>query len=211
LIKFPGPVGPGARSDNMRKAAVATKRNSKPAGKGGKTVRKTTARKGTVSRAAVRKPAKVAKTAKAAPKAPRAATKSRPKAKSAASPVAKSRTAAKKPATSAARKPAPRPASVKTAAKAVAAARAGSAKRRPPSYIPRSRFSDDWLPAGPVELPRQPNPAAHTPTRKPPKPRAPKPKAISHEQAVANLKALLESRKRKDRGGEAAGAASKGA
>lgn len=53
---------------------------------------------------------------------------------------------------------------------------------------------------GPVELPRQPAPAAHTPTRKPPKPRAPKPKAISHEQAVANLKALLESRKRKPRG-----------
>jgi hypothetical protein len=57
---------------------------------------------------------------------------------------------------------------------------------------------------GPVELPRQPSPAAHAPTRKPPKPRAPKPKAISHEQAVANLKALLESRKRKDRGSAAA-------
>ena len=105
-------------------------------------------------------------------------------------------------------KSASRPASVKTAAKAVAAARASAAKRRPPSYIPRSRFGDDWLLGGPVELPRQPAPAAHTPTRKPPKPRAPKPKAISHEQAVANLKALLESRKRKDRGGEAA---SKGA
>ncbi|MGH8190554.1 MAG: hypothetical protein ACREP2_03825 [Rhodanobacteraceae bacterium] len=64
---------------------------------------------------------------------------------------------------------------------------------------------------GPVELPRQPSPAAHTPTRKPPKPRAPKPKAISHEQAVANLKALLESRKRKDRGGDAGASASKGA
>ncbi|HEX5489112.1 MAG TPA: hypothetical protein VFX04_08205 [Rhodanobacteraceae bacterium] len=64
---------------------------------------------------------------------------------------------------------------------------------------------------GPVELPRQPSPAAHTPTRKPPKPRAPKPKAISHEQAVANLKALLESRKRKDRSGDAGASASKGA
>jgi hypothetical protein len=105
-------------------------------------------------------------------------------------------------------KPAARPASVKTAAKAVAAARA-NARRRPPSYIPRSHFGDDWMLGGPVELPRSPTPAAHTPTRKPPKPRAPKPKAISHEQAVANLKALLESRKRKDRSGEAA--ASKGA
>jgi hypothetical protein len=190
----------------MRKAAVATKRNNKPAGKGGKTVRKAAARKGAVSKAAARKPVKAAR---AAPKAARAVAKNRPTAKS--TPVAKSKAPVKKPATAAARKPAARPASVKTAAKAVAAARAGSAKRRPPSYIPRSRFSDDWLPAGPVELPRQPNPAAHTPTRKPPKPRAPKPKAISHEQAVANLKALLESRKRKDRGGEAAGAASKGA
>ncbi|HEX5354529.1 MAG TPA: hypothetical protein VFW60_10655 [Rhodanobacteraceae bacterium] len=99
-----------------------------------------------------------------------------------------------------------RPASVKTAAKAVAAARANANRRRPPSYIPRSRFGDDWMLGGPVELPRQPNPAAHTPTRKPPKPRAPKPKAISHEQAVANLKALLESRKRKDRGGDSAAA-----
>ena len=96
---------------------------------------------------------------------------------------------------------------MKTAAKALAAARA-NARRRPPSYIPRSHFGDDWMLGGPVELPRSPTPAAHTPTRKPPKPRAPKPKAISHEQAVANLKALLESRKRKDRGGESA---SKGA
>lgn len=94
-----------------------------------------------------------------------------------------------------------RPASVKSAARAVAAARAGAAKRRAPSYIPRSRYNDDWMLGGPVELPRQPAPAAHAPTRKPPKPRAPKPKAISHEQAVANLKALLESRKRKDRSG----------
>ena len=99
-----------------------------------------------------------------------------------------------------------RPASVKTAARAVAAARASAAKRRPPSYIPRSRFNDDWMLGGAVELPRQPAPAAHAPTRKPPKPRAPKPKAISHEQAVANLKALLESRKRKDRGATAKGA-----
>jgi hypothetical protein len=95
---------------------------------------------------------------------------------------------------------------VKTAARAVAAARASAAKRRPPSYIPRSRFNDDWMLGGIVELPRQPAPAAHAPTRKPPKPRAPKPKAISHEQAVANLKALLESRKRKDRSGTAKGA-----
>ncbi|HEY8229443.1 MAG TPA: hypothetical protein VIG31_03220 [Rhodanobacteraceae bacterium] len=88
----------------------------------------------------------------------------------------------------------------------MAAARASAAKRRPPSYIPRSRFNDDWMLGGAVELPRQPAPAAHAPTRKPPKPRAPKPKAISHEQAVANLKALLESRKRKDRGATAKGA-----
>ncbi|HEU0277788.1 MAG TPA: hypothetical protein VFQ95_08210 [Rhodanobacteraceae bacterium] len=95
---------------------------------------------------------------------------------------------------------------MKTAAKAVAAARAGAIKRRAPSYIPRSSFHDDWLLGGPAELPRQPAPAAHTPVRKPPKPRAPKPKAISHEQAVANLKALLESRKRKDRIGAGASA-----
>ncbi|HEX7325087.1 MAG TPA: hypothetical protein VF292_07015 [Rhodanobacteraceae bacterium] len=102
-----------------------------------------------------------------------------------------------------AKAPAVRSASVKSAARAVAAARGATAKRRPPSYIPRSHFHDDWMLSGPVELPRQPNPAAHAPVRKPPKPRAPKPKAISHEQAVANLKALLESRKRKDRGGAA--------
>lgn len=102
-----------------------------------------------------------------------------------------------------AKSPAVRSASVKSAARAVAAARGATAKRRPPSYIPRSHFHDDWMLSGPVELPRQPNPAAHAPVRKPPKPRAPKPKAISHEQAVANLKALLESRKRKDRGGAA--------
>lgn len=67
-------------------------------------------------------------------------------------------------------------------------------------------MGDDWLLGGSMELPSGPRPAAHTPTRKPPKPRAPKPKAISHEQAVANLKALLESRKRKDRGGDAGAA-----
>ena len=189
----------------MRKAAVVTKRNSKPARKGGKTVRKTAARKSTSTKAAAR-PRKAAKTASKDARA--VAAKSRSAAKSGPSSAAKSKAAPKKALTPE-KKSAARPASVKTAAKAVAAARAGAAKRRPPSYIPRSRFSDDWLPAGPVELPRQPNPAAHTPTRKPPKPRAPKPKAISHEQAVANLKALLESRKRKDRGGEAA--ASKGA
>ncbi|HJP98458.1 MAG TPA: hypothetical protein VJ862_07855 [Rhodanobacteraceae bacterium] len=186
---------------------MATKRNSKPAGKGGKTIRKTAARKGTPGKAAAHK---LRKGAKAASKERAMPAKSRSAAKSKATPVAKPKAVAKK-AASPDRKPAARPASVKTAAKAVAAARAGNAKRRPPSYIPRSRFSDDWLPAGPVELPRQPNPAAHTPTRKPPKPRAPKPKAISHEQAVANLKALLESRKRKDRGGDAGGSAGKGA
>ena len=191
----------------MRKAAVVTKRNSKPAGKGGKTVRKAAARKGTSTKAAARP----RKATKAAPKEARAvAAKSRSAAKSKPTPTARSKPAAKKTMTPE-KKSAARPASVKTAAKAVAAARAGAAKRRPPSYIPRSRFSDDWLPAGPVELPRQPNPAAHTPTRKPPKPRAPKPKAISHEKAVANLKALLESRKRKDRGGDAGGSAAKGA
>ncbi|MBS0432066.1 MAG: hypothetical protein JSS21_06630 [Proteobacteria bacterium] len=52
-----------------------------------------------------------------------------------------------------------------------------------------------------MELPRQPSPAAHAPVRKPPKPRAPKPKAISHEQAVANLQKLLEAKKRRDREG----------
>jgi hypothetical protein len=209
LIKLASPARwVGVRSDNMRKAAVATKRNSKPARKGGKTVRKTAAKKGVARKTAASAPRK---SAKAAPKRPRSVpAKGRSREKSAASPVAKSRTAAKKPAAPA-KQPVARPASVKTAAKAVAAARASAAKRRPPSYIPRSRFSDDWMPGGPVELPRQPNPAAHTPTRKPPKPRAPKPKAISHEQAVANLKALLESRKRKDRGGDAGGSASKGA
>ena len=190
----------------MRKAAVVTKRNSKPAGKGGKTARKTAPRKGTPTKAAARP----RKAAKAAPKEARAvAAKSRSAAKSRPSPTPKPKAAPKKAVTP--EKNPARPASVKTAAKAVAAARAGAAKRRPPSYIPRSRFSDDWLPGGPVELPRQPNPAAHTPTRKPPKPRAPKPKAISHEQAVANLKALLESRKRKDRGGDTGGSAAKGA
>ncbi|MEO7148865.1 MAG: hypothetical protein ABIY40_02865, partial [Rhodanobacteraceae bacterium] len=56
-------------------------------------------------------------------------------------------------------------------------------------------------PAPAAELPRQPSPAAHAPIRKPPKPRAPKPKAISHEQAVANLQALLEAKKRREREG----------
>lgn len=57
------------------------------------------------------------------------------------------------------------------------------------------------MPSAPVVLPRQPSPAAQAPVRKPPKPRAPKPKAISHEQAVANLQALLEAKKRREREG----------
>jgi hypothetical protein len=201
----------------MRKAAVVIKRNSKPARKSGKTVRKAKAEATTTRKTAGRNPAKPAN-AKAGALA-RTGKKGGTKAKAAKPAAAKSKTAArrpvaKKPAAKKAAAPATtrtaaRPASVKTAAKAVAAARASASKRRPPSYIPRSRFNDDWMATGPVELPRQPNPAAHTPTRKPPKPRAPKPKAISHEQAVANLKALLESRKRKDRGGDAS--ASKGA
>lgn len=182
---------------------MATSRNRIPSSKSAKpAARKASAKTGTaggrtvklakaVKKAApksVRKPAKAAK--------PRPAAKARPAAAAAAKPVA--RPARVAVAT-------PRPASVKTAARAVAAARASAAaKRRPPSYIPRSHFNDDWMLGGPVELPRQPSPAAHAPTRKPPKPRAPKPKAISHEQAVANLKALLESRKRKDRGGAVA-------
>ncbi|MGH8212798.1 MAG: hypothetical protein ACREPP_06190 [Rhodanobacteraceae bacterium] len=58
-----------------------------------------------------------------------------------------------------------------------------------------------WKPAPSVELPRQPSPAAQAPVRKPPKPRAPKPKAISHEQAVANLQKLLEAKKRREKEG----------
>src|SRR5579875_2392064 len=79
---------------------------------------------------------------------------------------------------------------------------ARTAARRVPAYITRPRDAEaGWAAPVPVGLPRQPSPAAHTPTRKPPKPRAPKPKAISHEQAVANLKALLEAKKRKEREG----------
>lgn len=148
---------------------------------------------------------KAAKPVKAKVATPaRKVAKARPvKRKAPVKPVSTAKRASARVATAAPAKAAKvtagRSTSAKTAAQAVAAARAGVPKRRAPSYIPRSRFSDDWLLAGPVELPRQPNPAAHTPTRKPPKPRAPKPKAISHEQAVANLKALLESRKRKER------------
>lgn len=191
------------RSDNMRKAAVVTKRIRKPAAKGSKTARKASSKSRPGKAAGGRKPAKVAKTI-----ARTSTRKSRPEAKTVVQPTSKSATRKKATPTA---KSASRPASVKTAAKAVAAARASASKRRPPSYIPRSRFSDDWMLGGPVELPRQPSPAAHTPTRKPPKPRAPKPKAISHEQAVANLKALLESRKRKDRGADTGASASKSA
>ncbi|MGH8214271.1 MAG: hypothetical protein ACREPZ_01030 [Rhodanobacteraceae bacterium] len=202
---------------------MVTKRNSKPARKSGKTVRKTKAQPAAGRKIASHKPAKatnaraaaLARTGKKGGTKAKAAKPVAAKPKSAAKkPVAKKpvakKPAAKKPAAAVTTKTAARPASVKTAAKAVAAARASASKRRAPSYIPRSRFNDDWMATGPVELPRQPNPAAHTPTRKPPKPRAPKPKAISHEQAVANLKALLESRKRKDRGGDA-GTSAKGA
>lgn len=195
---------------------MATSRNRKPSSKTAKpATRKSPAKSRTVA-GGMAKLAKAAK--KVAPKAVR-----KPAKVANAKPVAKAKPA--KTAGSVAAKPVakniritgpavksatPRPASVKTAARAVAAARANAAaKRRPPSYIPRSHFNDDWMLSGPAELPRQPTPAAHAPTRKPPKPRAPKPKAISHEQAVANLKALLESRKRKDRGGSVA--AGKGA
>ncbi|HXS73454.1 MAG TPA: hypothetical protein VN725_05365 [Rhodanobacteraceae bacterium] len=66
----------------------------------------------------------------------------------------------------------------------------------------REALRPSWkVPGPPVELPRQPSPAAQAPVRKPPKPRAPKPKAISHEQAVANLQALLEAKKRREREG----------
>lgn len=183
---------------------MATSRNRKPSGKtakpavrkapakakvaGGRTVKLAKA----VKKVAPKPGSKPAKVAKARPAKATGSVAARPVAK-----PARGASAAARPAT-------PRPASVKTAARAVAAARASAAaKRRPPSYIPRSHFNDDWMLGGPVELPRQPSPAAHAPTRKPPKPRAPKPKAISHEQAVANLKALLESRKRKG-GGAAA-------
>ncbi|MER3547198.1 MAG: hypothetical protein C4338_06180 [Rhodanobacteraceae bacterium] len=70
-----------------------------------------------------------------------------------------------------------------------------------PAWKPRERDQLGWKPATPVELPRQPAPAAQAPVRKPPKPRAPKPKAISHEQAVANLQKLLEAKKRREREG----------
>lgn len=182
---------------------MATSRKRKPSAKAaGKATRKAPA-KSRVARSSAAKPVRAAKAAKKA--SVRKTSKRAPVKTSARSTrVAETATPPAKPAM-------PRPASVKSAARAVAAARAGAAKRRPPSYIPRSRFNDDWMLGGPVELPRQPNPAAHAPTRKPPKPRAPKPKAISHEQAVANLKALLESRKRKDRGGSAGASAGKGA
>lgn len=180
---------------------MVTKRNHKPAGKAGKKIHMATVKPKARS-SAIRKVAKPAKRA-AVVRKPRPVAKVA--SRTAAKPAAVKQVAVKpvgaKPVASA-RSPLARPASVKTAAKAVAAARA-NAKRRAPSYIPRSSFGDDWKMGGPIELPRQPAPAAHTPTRKPPKPRAPKPKAISHEQAVANLKALLESRKRKDRGGDA--------
>lgn len=74
--------------------------------------------------------------------------------------------------------------------------------RVPVSRHLREPLKASWKPPGPpVELPRQPSPKAHAPIRKPPKPRAPKPKAISHEQAVANLQALLEAKKRREREG----------
>jgi hypothetical protein len=202
---------------------MAISRNRKPAGKAAKkTVRKAPAtsrvvRKGTTkpAKAAKRAKAVVAKSAKAPVKAARTkpAALAKPAARHAVN-ISKASKPAKDAApktTAPAKSPTTRPASVKTAARAVAAARASAAKRRAPSYIPRSRFDDDWMLSSPVELPLGPRPAAHTPTRKPPKPRAPKPKAISHEQAVANLKALLESRKRKDRGGSAGASAAKGA
>lgn len=177
----------GAVAKTARKAKTIA-----PAGKSGPTRHKSPARAAAtkVAKSAM-KGAKTKTTTNMKPAKSIKAGKPQVHQVSAQPPVAK---------TAAARKPS-RPASVKTAAKAVAAARASAAKRRAPSYIPRSSFHDDWMLGGPAELPRQPNPAAHTPVRKPPKPRAPKPKAISHEQAVANLKALLESRKRKDRGG----------
>lgn len=180
---------------------MVTTRDRKTAGKAArKTVRKVTVKPKAAKAKSTSSARKIAKAKPVVRKAVKKATPApaAPKKKVASKPVATAAPA--KPA-----KPASRPASVKTAAQAVAAARASAAaKRRPPSYIPRSRFNDDWLLGGSAELPRQPNPAAHTPTRKPPKPRAPKPKAISHEQAVANLKALLDSRKRKDRGDGAA-------
>jgi hypothetical protein len=205
---------------------MATSRNRKPSGKAAKKASRKPAAKSAVARSKASKSAKVAKkaAAKTHVKTAKVSSKVKPAkkrtsgsgntartAKGAGSKDVKrgTRQSAHDNATKASAATASRPASVKSAARALAAARAGAAaKRRPPSYIPRSRLGDDWMLGGPVELPRQPKPAAHAPTRKPPKPRAPKPKAISHEQAVANLKALLEGRKRKDRGGASA---SKGA
>lgn len=183
---------------------MATARNRKPTGKAARPA--TGKAKAKVARGGAVRAMKVAKaTRKAVAKAKQPAAKQAGRVQSARSVAKPSKAAVKraKPIASRTAALAPakrgtvRPASVRSAARAVAAARAAAPKRRAPSYIPRSSFNDDWLLSGPVELPRQPNPAAHAPVRKPPKPRAPKPKAISHEQAVANLKALLESRKRK--------------
>lgn len=185
---------------------MAASRTRKPAGKTAKPAARKPQAKTHGSVAKVAKPLKAAR--KVAVRAAKPAAKPARK-KPIVVATNKSAVGAKagsgaKPATPSKPSGSARPASVRTAARAVAAARAGAIKRRAPSYIPRSSFNDDWMMTGMVELPRGPRPAAHTPTRKPPKPRAPKPKAISHEQAVANLKALLESRKRKDRSGAVA-------
>jgi len=74
-------------------------------------------------------------------------------------------------------------------------------KSSTPAWKPREREPLGWKPVSSLELPRQPSPAAQAPVRKPPKPRAPKPKAISHEQAVANLQKLLEAKKRREKEG----------
>src|SRR6185437_8755324 len=124
----------GNRAQGARKIKAAVRQTSKPA----KVARKPAGKP-------AKKPVKIVRAAPAASK-----------------PVAKPPRVASKPV--AAPKPVSRPASVKTAARAVAAARASAAKRRPPSYIPRSRFNDDWMLGGIVELPRQPAPAAHAPT-----------------------------------------------
>jgi hypothetical protein len=116
------------------------------------------------------------------------------------------KSAAKKPAV---KKAAAKPAAAKPASRTDVkpARKAAPAKARPAAAAPASRLLREPLraswkaPGPPVELPRQPTPKAHAPVRKPPKPRAPKPKAISHEQAVANLQALLEAKKRREREG----------
>ncbi|HET7557676.1 MAG TPA: hypothetical protein VFK08_06340 [Rhodanobacteraceae bacterium] len=193
------------------------RKSTKHAGRKSAPKKGTAARKSVPKKAAQKAAGKSAGRGAAKKPARKAAKKSAPRKvakKSAPRKVAKKSPAKQVPAKG---KPAPRKASSKRAggtpvrAVAKAARKSAPAQRSvvpPPAPkvertpAPRLMREQSWkMPTAPVVLPRQPSPAAHAPVRKPPKPRAPKPKAISHEQAVANLQALLEAKKRREREG----------